>query len=643
MFNLFQAGFDANWEVDVFGGNRRSVEAADASVEAAEDDRNAVLVSLMGEVGLEYVTYRSLQQRIALANQNLAAQQGTLDLTRRLFNAGLAPELDVQRAAAQVATTASTIPLLEQQAAQAMHALSVLIGEPPMTLQQELAAVGPIPKPPAQVAVGLPSELLLRRPDVARSERQLAAQTAEIGVATRDLFPRFFITGAASLQSVRASDFFDWESRALSIGPSVSWPIFSGGRIRANIALQTAAQQELLAAYQAAVLQAFQDVEDALVAFSHEQATRAQLEDAVRANRARRRPGPAGLRPGAHRLPHRARGGAIGLHLAGHARADRARRRAPAGRALQGGRWRMGRRRNGSGNCGQRKEDGKGMTAGADSTGHLSPERFQALLAVAESITSCRDPEELFGRLARQLQRVVRFDCLGLVLVQPERGVTTVRILETTGTGFTTLPEYPVDGSPSGWVIETQQPLIVSNTAAETRWPRAMAELRDRGIVSFCSLPLTTAAPADRRLGLREPQAGRRTRLTTSTSWREVAKLVAVAIDNALNFDAGAGDAAAALDRARSSPAAARRHQRHGLQPRSARPRGRDLLVCWSERFHTSSSPCRSTRRTAASLWCRRLPPSRATGASMSASASRARPPASRSPRDRPWSSAKTT
>jgi len=235
-------------------------------------------------VGLEYVTYRSLQQRIALANQNLAAQQGTLDLTRRLFDAGLAPELDVQRAAAQVATTAATIPLLVQQAAQAMHLLSVLIGEPPMTLQEELAAIGPIPKPPAQVAVGLPSELLLRRPDVARSERQLAAQTAEIGVATRDLYPRFFISGAASLQSVRATDFFNWESRALSVAPSISWQIFSGGRIRANIALQTAAQQELFAAYKAAVLQAFQDVEDALVAFSNEQATRAQLEDAVRAN-----------------------------------------------------------------------------------------------------------------------------------------------------------------------------------------------------------------------------------------------------------------------------------------------------------------------------------------------------------------------
>jgi NodT family efflux transporter outer membrane factor (OMF) lipoprotein len=283
-FNLYQAGFDANWEVDVFGGNRRAVEAADASVEAAEEDRDAVLVSLMGEVGVEYVSYRSLQQRLALAHQNVDAQQGTLDLTRRLFNAGLAPELDVQRAAAQVATTAATIPLLEQQAAQAMHALGVLVAELPMALEQELAAAAPIPKPPPRVEIGLPSELLLRRPDVARSERQLAAQTAEIGVATRDLFPRFFISGAASLQSVRGSDFLDWQSRLLSLGPSVSWPIFEGGRIRANIALQNETQQELLAAYEGVVLQAFQDVEDALVGFSREQSTRAQLQDAVRAN-----------------------------------------------------------------------------------------------------------------------------------------------------------------------------------------------------------------------------------------------------------------------------------------------------------------------------------------------------------------------
>ncbi len=177
------------------------------------------------------------------------------------------------------------------------------------------------------------------------------------------------------------------------------------------------------------------------------------------------------------------------------------------------------------------------MSPADPSTGPLSlAERFQALLAVAESITSCRDSEELFCGLARHLQRVVRFDRVGLVLLQPERGGTSARVLETTGMGFTTLPEYPVDGDHSGWVIETQQPLIVPDTAAETRWPRAMAELREHGIVSFCSLPLTTARRRIGALGF-----GSREPVTYPAAevgfLGEVAKLVAVAVDNALNFD----------------------------------------------------------------------------------------------------------
>jgi multidrug efflux system outer membrane protein len=282
--NLFQTGFDANWEIDVFGGIRRSVESAEATIQATVADRDAILISLMGEVGLEYVTYRSLQQRIRLANDNLRSQEETLALTQRLYDAGLAAELDVQRAAAQVSTTAATIPVLVQQREQSMHALAILVGQLPMTLQAELEPVGPIPEPPLTVGVGLPSDLLLRRPDVARSERQLAAATANIGVATRDLFPRFFLVGAAGLQSIAASDLFTWQSRAASIGPQITWPVFEGGRIRANIELQNAAQEEAFAAYQQTVLRAFQDVEDSLVAFSGAQAQRAQLEDAVRAN-----------------------------------------------------------------------------------------------------------------------------------------------------------------------------------------------------------------------------------------------------------------------------------------------------------------------------------------------------------------------
>ena len=179
---VFTAGFDASWELDVFGGIRREVQSADASFEATETDRDATLVTLFGDVGFQYVTYRSLQRRIAIANDNLRTQVATLELTHELFVAGISPEFDVQRAAAQAATTASTIPTLEFQAAQSMQ-LGVLLGLPPMALRAELAPVVPIPRAPAQVAVGLPSELLLRRPEIARSERQLAAATAEIGVA----------------------------------------------------------------------------------------------------------------------------------------------------------------------------------------------------------------------------------------------------------------------------------------------------------------------------------------------------------------------------------------------------------------------------------------------------------------------------
>jgi NodT family efflux transporter outer membrane factor (OMF) lipoprotein len=283
-FDLWQVGFDASWEIDVFGGNRRAVEAAEDDVEAARNDANEVLVTLLAEVGANYVQYRSLQQRIVLAQQNLASQQRTLDLTHKLFDAGLAAEFDVTRAASQVATTESTIPLLDQQAHQAMHQLSTLLGLLPMTLAEELAPVGQIPSGPAAVSIGMPSELLLRRPDVGRAERQLASITAQIGVARRDLFPRFFIMSFAGLESISASDFITWGSRQANIGPTISWPIFEGGRIFANIDLTEERHRELAAAYQAIVLQAFQEVEDALVAYSREQLRRADLTRAVQAD-----------------------------------------------------------------------------------------------------------------------------------------------------------------------------------------------------------------------------------------------------------------------------------------------------------------------------------------------------------------------
>jgi NodT family efflux transporter outer membrane factor (OMF) lipoprotein len=283
-FDLYQVGFDASWELDVFGGNRRAVESAEASLEATQFDWAAVLVTLMGEVGSNYISYRTLQQRIGIANDNVKTQRDTLALTRRLFAAGLATDLDVARAEAQVETTEATIPQLTAQAHETMHLLGVLLGEQPMALAEDLAPVGGIPTGPPMVEVGIPSDLLLRRPDLRSSEQQLAAATANIGVAVRDLYPRFFVTGFGALESVKASEVFDWPSRAASIGPTISWTVFDAGVIRATVDLRTAQQQQLLAAYRSVVLQAFQEVEDALVAYAEDQKSRDNLANATAAN-----------------------------------------------------------------------------------------------------------------------------------------------------------------------------------------------------------------------------------------------------------------------------------------------------------------------------------------------------------------------
>ncbi|MCC6423094.1 MAG: efflux transporter outer membrane subunit [Phycisphaerales bacterium] len=281
----YKAGFDASWEIDVFGGVRRGVEAANADIAAAVEDRRDVLVSLMAEVARNYIELRSYQRRIDIARENLSAQQKTLDLTKNMLAAGVVTDLDVARAEAQVATTASQIPLLQSAARQSIHTLGVLLGADPMALVPELSQSLPIPKTPPEVPVGIPSQILLRRPDLRRAEAQLHAATARIGVATADLFPRFSLTGSLGLQSSKFSSLGDWDSRYWSIGPSVAWPIFDAGRIAANINVQNAKQEQALLLYQQTVLDALRDVEDALVAYAKEETRRRILAKAADANR----------------------------------------------------------------------------------------------------------------------------------------------------------------------------------------------------------------------------------------------------------------------------------------------------------------------------------------------------------------------
>ncbi len=283
--DLFQVGLDASWELDIFGGTRRTVEAATADLQAAVEDRRAVLVSLAGEVGTTYLSLRGLQQQLAIARQNLAAQEKTARIIRKRYEAGFASRLDVENAEAQVNTTAAQIPLLESNIRTAIYSLSVLLGQPPGMLASVLLRPHPIPTTPPQIPVGLPSDLVRRRPDIRRAEAQLHAATARIGVAVADLFPRFFLTGSAGFSARDVSLLGSDKSRFWSFGPSLSWPVFAGGRIRWNIELQDAVQEQALLAYQQTVLTALKDVETALVAYAKEQEHRQSLIQAVANNR----------------------------------------------------------------------------------------------------------------------------------------------------------------------------------------------------------------------------------------------------------------------------------------------------------------------------------------------------------------------
>ncbi len=284
VYNLYQAGFDASWEVDIFGGLRRNLEAADADLAAAEQARRQVMVSLTAEVARNYLELRTLQQRIAIAKVNLAAQRHTARLTRQRQAAGFVSGLDAANAEAQAATTAARIPPLEASARQTIHALGVLLGQPPAALLAELGPAGAIPGAPPTVPAGLPSDLLRRRPDIRQAEAQLHAATARVGVATADLFPRFMLSGSAGYQSTSFDSWLDWGSRFWSIGPSISWPIFASGRIKANIELKEAHAEESLLAYRQTVLNSLREVEDALVASTSEQDHRRELAAAVTAN-----------------------------------------------------------------------------------------------------------------------------------------------------------------------------------------------------------------------------------------------------------------------------------------------------------------------------------------------------------------------
>lgn len=284
-YDLFQAGFDAGWEIDLFGRVRRSVEAAVAQVQASEENRRDVLVSLVAEVAVNYLALRGSQRRLAIAQDNIRTQQNTVDLTHGRLEAGLSSRLEVAQAEAQLAGTEARVPVMEASVQQAIHRLGVLLGLEPAALMAELLPPAAIPPPPPQVPLGLPSDLLRRRPDIRRAERQLAAATANIGIATADLFPRFSLTGLLGLQSSAATDLLTTQSRFWTFSPALRWPLFDAGRARAAIQVQTVRQEEALITYEKTVLTALQEAEDAMVRYTKARSANEALARAVESTR----------------------------------------------------------------------------------------------------------------------------------------------------------------------------------------------------------------------------------------------------------------------------------------------------------------------------------------------------------------------
>jgi len=281
--NFYAAGFDAGWELDIFGGLRRSVEASQADLEASQANLDSVLISLMAEVALNYVDVRIYQAQLTTTRANIKTQEESYNLNLSRNQAGIIDELAVQESLRILESSRSLIPAIETRLAAAKNRLAVLLGRQPGEFAQELSEEKAIPALPVTVAIGIPAETLRRRPDIRSAERVLAAQTARVGVATADLYPKFHLLGSIGLESIDSGDFLDWGSRAWRIGPGASWTVFDGGAIRQNIKVQNARQEQALIQYQATVLKAQEEVENALVAYAKEQRRRDSLDRAATA------------------------------------------------------------------------------------------------------------------------------------------------------------------------------------------------------------------------------------------------------------------------------------------------------------------------------------------------------------------------
>ncbi|MCG8614861.1 MAG: efflux transporter outer membrane subunit, partial [Desulfobacterales bacterium] len=282
---IYAPGISAGWEIDLFGRIRRSVESATASYEASREDRTDVMITVYSRVSLAYLEIRTTQARLAAARANIDSQRETLKLVRSRFTHGLATDLDIAQSERLLARAEAEVPPLNIALSQAINNLGVLLGQQPGSLHQLLVTPEPIPLPPERATVGVPADLLRQRPDIRRAERELAAQSAMIGVATADLYPKFTLNGSLGFESVSTSDLFNAGSKVFSLGPSLRWNIFSRDRIRNQIQVEDALTPQRLLAYEYAVLNGLREVENNLTAYIEDRVRLSALERSVAAAR----------------------------------------------------------------------------------------------------------------------------------------------------------------------------------------------------------------------------------------------------------------------------------------------------------------------------------------------------------------------
>lgn len=283
-FNLYQYGFDASWELDLWGRVQRELESAEAAVEASREQHHTAQLSVIAEVARNYIELRRLQGNRNIATQQRDIAQEQLELAGYKAARGLTTDIDVETAKNGLANAQAQLPQLDQQIEQTLNQLSLLLSEQPGTLTLELSTPQPIPAIPAQVNIGLPSELALRRPDIREAQANLHKALANIGMATADFYPRFTLSGSAGFQALRLKDLANWSALQYAIGPSIMLPIFQGGRLVSTLELRQAEHQQAAIAYRNTVLTAWHDIDNSLSAYNEAQLRQQALQTALQSN-----------------------------------------------------------------------------------------------------------------------------------------------------------------------------------------------------------------------------------------------------------------------------------------------------------------------------------------------------------------------